>query len=92
MDKARLSKRKKALKDFGERLRICRLAAGYATQLEFVESFSNELGLELGAYKRYERGEASPDFYLLPEIAKKLGKSLDFLLTGRRDTEPKPGG
>jgi transcriptional regulator with XRE-family HTH domain len=83
MDRDKLARRKKALREFGARLKACRIAAGYESARDFVKSFPESVGLEEPAYRRYERGEVLPDAYVLPLIAGKVHKSVDFLLTGR---------
>lgn len=83
MDKEKLARRKAALKKFGDRLTACRKAAGYESARDFVKAFPEEFGLEEATYRRYERGETSPDLYFLPEIARRVHKSIDFLVTGK---------
>lgn len=83
MDRDKLARRKKALKEFGARLKECRIAAGYKTARDFVRAFPETVGLEEHAYRRYERGEVLPDAYVLPLIAGRVRKSVDFLLIGR---------
>lgn len=66
----------KVTREFGRRLRACRLAAGYVDAADFA----NHLAIDRNRYRSYERGEREPPFELLVRLAKELGKSLDFLL------------
>lgn len=66
-------------KTFGLRLQACRIAAGFETAADFASS----LGLEGPHYRRWERGETLPTIEDLPNLAKLLGKSIDFLVTGQ---------
>lgn len=66
-------------REFGKRLRACRVAAGF----EDAEAFAETLGIESPRYRRYERGEAEPSYELLIDIARYVNKPIEFLLTGR---------
>jgi transcriptional regulator with XRE-family HTH domain len=63
----------------GRRLRASRLSLGFE-----AEHFADELGLSTETYTRIEQGEMAPPLNALIYAAKITGKSLDFLLTGRR--------
>lgn len=69
------------LKQFGDRLRAARRAAGYEEAQEFAEA----IGIFPGTYRRYERGETFPTLETLAEIRKHTGKSLDWLILGEID-------
>lgn len=63
-------------REFGRRLSACRLAAGY----RFAEDFAKVLGVLPARYRMYERGDREPPLELLLIMAKRLDKSVDFLL------------
>jgi transcriptional regulator with XRE-family HTH domain len=67
---------------FGKRLASARMVAGW----ESAEQFAHYLHIEPPRYRRYERGEAEPDFVVLVEMARALNTSLDWLLTGKGGT------
>ena len=66
-------------RNFGKRLRACRLAAGY----EGYQDFAKAVGLESETYRTYETGSRQPKLHVLAKIAEKLDKSLDFLILGQ---------
>ena len=65
------------LKKVGEQIASLRKEKGL-TQSELGE----RLGVSFQAVSKWERGEALPDITLLPDIAKILEASIDFILTG----------
>lgn len=83
MDEEKVDARRRARAMFGKRLQLCRRAAGYETARDFVKAFPAEYNLAEHAYRRYERGEVEPPFDILPEIARRVHRSIDFLVTGR---------
>ncbi len=68
-------------KDFGKRLRACRIAAGY----ESAAAFSSDLGVQEERYRKYERGQSVPPLDVLQQACAMLDKSADFLLFGKSD-------
>lgn len=75
-------------REFGRRLRACRIAAGF----ENAADFAHELGIEGPTYRRYERGEAEPPFEVLISMSRLTGKTIDFLITGRKDQNEERDG
>lgn len=63
----------------GRRLRASRLSLGFD-----ADNFAEELGMTPDAYEQVELGEKEPGLIALVHAAKITGKSLDFLVTGRR--------
>ena len=66
----------KIMKTFGKRLKSARENAGYRS----AQSFSNVLGMEAPAYRKYERGHSEPNFETLVRICELLKVNTDFLL------------
>ena len=62
--------------DFGTRLRMARIAAGFAT----ARQFSHALGLAENRYTRYERGETEPALDTVAQICRILSITPDDLL------------
>ena len=72
------------LKDIVARnLTACRKAAGL-TQLQLAE----KLNYSDKAVSKWERGESLPDVYVLCELAKLYGVTLDYLVTEHADKKP----
>lgn len=66
----------KIMKTFGARLRAARERAGYRS----AQGFAAVLGMEPHAYRKYERGEAEPNFENLLRICEMLDVTTDDLL------------
>jgi transcriptional regulator with XRE-family HTH domain len=66
------------MKAFGERLKGCRIAAGYET----AEELAQALEITSARYRRYERGEVMPPIDILEMLCRRVEKSADFLLFG----------
>lgn len=56
------------LRTFGKRLKSAREKAGY----ESAQRFAHMLGLEPPTYRKYERGEAEPNFETLTRMCELL--------------------
>lgn len=63
-------------KEFGKRLRIARIDAGYDQQKMVAE----ELGIERTRYLKYEHGDSMPPMNVLAQICELLNVSADYLL------------
>jgi transcriptional regulator with XRE-family HTH domain len=63
---------------FAARLRAVREACGYATR----RAFADALGIEEGAYGKYERAESYPHPETLGRIRQLTGATADFLYFG----------
>jgi transcriptional regulator with XRE-family HTH domain len=61
----------------GHRIRELR---GFDTQ---QADFARLLGVSQSQLSKYERGESEPPLQVLLRLSEKLGKSLDWILTGR---------
>jgi transcriptional regulator with XRE-family HTH domain len=70
------SRYEKIMKTFGKRLRTARENAGYRS----AQSFSNVLGMEPHAYRKYERGSSEPNFETLVRICELLRVNTDYLI------------
>lgn len=68
---------------FGRRLRATRITAGY----EEAADFAADLGIGAPRYRKYERGESVPPLDVLESIVRTTGRSLDWLLLGRQDSD-----
>ncbi len=70
---------------FGKRLAVVREAYGQSIgKFRFEQKeFAELLGVEPERYRKYERGEREPPFWLLDRIAGLTGYSLDFLISGK---------
>lgn len=65
------------IKKVGEQIAVLRKAKGL-TQSELGE----RIGIAFQAVSKWERGETLPDVTLLPDLAKILGTTVDFILLG----------
>lgn len=63
--------------EFGSRLRALREEKGYSRK-----DMCDFLYIGEKAYGKYEQGHRHPDITVLPEIAKKLNTTTDYLLSG----------
>lgn len=74
---------------FASRLKSLRIAYGeaYSRPRLTTAEFAALLGVEPGRYRRYERAETEPPFWLLVAIQRMTGVSLDWLVSG---TGPSP--
>ncbi len=68
------------LKSLGRRLRELR---GFDLS---QEEFAKQLGISQSQLSKYERGIASPPAEILFAVKKRFGVSIDWLLTGERET------
>jgi transcriptional regulator with XRE-family HTH domain len=68
-------------KAFARRLQACRLAAGH----DSAEQFAKLLKIDPHRYRSYERGSREPPFEILVEMARAVGKSIDFLILGQHE-------
>lgn len=64
------------LKTFGKRLKSAREKAGY----DSAQRFAHMLGLEPPTYRKYERGEAEPNFETLTRMCELLKITPNHLL------------
>ncbi len=64
------------MKTFGIKLRAARIEAGYRTAREFAE----HMAIEPPAYRKYERGDASPNLATLTRLCQALAVSPNDLL------------
>lgn len=60
---------KTIMRTFGQRLKEAREAAGYKS----AQQFAGVLSLEPHTYRKYERGEAEPNFDTITRICELLG-------------------
>lgn len=69
---------------FASRLKLLRIAYGEAGGYPrfTTAEFAAVLGVEAGRYRRYERAETEPPFWLLVAIQRVTGASLDWLVSG----------
>lgn len=67
-------------KEFGRRLKVARVSAGYDQQ----KIVADELGIDRTRYTKYEIGDNFPPLDVLANICKLLDVSADYLL-GLRD-------
>lgn len=65
-----------------DRLRSARLAAGF----ESAADAAQRLGLAAHTYRHYERGDRHPPLDVLPDIARLYKVQLEWLLTGKGDS------
>ena len=65
------------IEKIGQQIAVLRKAKGI-TQSELGE----RLGVSFQAVSKWERGETLPDITLLPDLAKVLETTVDFILTG----------
>jgi transcriptional regulator with XRE-family HTH domain len=66
----------KIMRSFGRRLRQARERAGYKS----AQSFAEAMGFDPHAYRKYERGQAEPNFEKLLRICEILKITTDELL------------
>jgi|GEM_PF-1358774 len=71
------------MSDISERIRRARLAAGFSQ----AEEAAKRLGMKGAAYRHYESGYRTPPTNRVAEIAKLFKVDLDWLLTGKGDSE-----
>ena len=64
------------LRTFGKRLKAAREKAGY----DSAQRFAHMLGLEPPTYRKYERGEAEPNFETLTRMCELLKITPNHLL------------
>lgn len=64
------------MRTFAARLRTAREAKGYPS----AQRFAGVLGVEPHTYRKYERGEAEPNFEVLMRICDVLDVTADYLL------------
>lgn len=64
------------MRTFAKRLKRAREQAGYAS----AQRLASTLGIEPHAYRKYERGEAEPNFETLVRICETLRIETSFLL------------
>lgn len=64
------------MKSFSKRLRTARKKAGFTS----AQKFANFAGLEPHTYRRYERGDAEPNFEALVRICEALGVTANDLI------------
>lgn len=75
------------MKNFGDRLREARVAAGLTQeQLGFA------LGVTKSSVSAWENGRETPGFKLLSELRRTLQRSLDELVCGIEPAAPRPDG
>jgi transcriptional regulator with XRE-family HTH domain len=75
------------MKNFGDRLREARIAAGLTQeQLGFA------LGVTKSSVSAWENGRETPGFKLLPELGQTLHRSLDELISGIDPPTARPDG
>ena len=67
---------KTIMRTFGQRLREAREHAGYKS----AQQFAGVLDLEPHTYRKYERGQAEPNFDTLTRICELLGVTPNHLL------------
>lgn len=67
---------KQIMKTFGARLRTAREAKGYPS----AQRFAGVLGVEPHTYRKYERGDAEPNFDVFMRICELLDVTADYLL------------
>ena len=67
---------KAIMRTFGQRLKEAREAAGYRS----AQQFAGVLDLEPHTYRKYERGQAEPNFDTLTRICELLGITPNHLL------------
>lgn len=72
------------MKEFGKRLRRARLEAKFRSAQKFAEL----LGLEPHTYRKYERGETSPNIFTLTRICEHLGVTPNDLLPEAAKEKP----
>ena len=82
---------KQIMKTFGSRLKQARELAGYKS----AQQFAGVLGLEPHTYRKYERGQAEPNYDTLTRICELLDITPNHLLPlaaamRRRDGETSP--
>ena len=66
----------RVMKKFGKELRAARLRAGWPSAQKFAE----HLGIEPPAYRKYERGEASPNLETITRLCSRLNVTPNDLL------------
>lgn len=64
------------MRTFGQRLKEARESAGYKS----AQQFAGVLDLEPHTYRKYERGEAEPNFDVLTRMCELLGITPNHLL------------
>lgn len=64
------------MRTFAKRLKQAREAAGYAS----AQKLAARLGLDPHAYRKYERGDAEPNFETLLRICETLNVETNYLL------------
>lgn len=70
------------MKTFGTRLRKAREEAGF----ESAQQFAGVLGVEPHRYRKYERGEAEPNFEVLTRLCELLSVTPNHLLPAAAGT------
>ena len=63
--------------EFAARLQMAR-----QEQYDSAKAFAEEIKEEAETYRMWERGDREPDITRLAKIARKLNRSLDFLILG----------
>ena len=64
------------MKTFGKRLKAARASAGFKS----AQKFAHSMGLEPHSYRKYERGQAEPNFETLMRICELLKVETSYLL------------
>lgn len=72
----RTQREQRIMRTFGRKLREARLQAGFRSAAKFAE----HIGLEPPAYRKYERGDSSPNLETLTKICTHLGVTPNDLL------------
>lgn len=75
-DDPRSDRKMRIMKMFGQRLRSARETAGFAS----AAKFAGALGMHEHAYRKYERGEASPPLDTITRICELLDVTPNYLL------------
>ena len=75
-DTPRTDRKTRIMKTFGQRLRQARETAGFVS----AAKFAGALGMGEHAYRKYERGQASPPLDTITRICELLDVEPNFLL------------
>lgn len=70
------SRYEQIMRTFAKRLKKAREAKGYVS----AQQFAGQLGMEPHAYRKYERGDAEPNFETLMRICDLLDIEVSYLL------------